>query len=217
MSRSFPAMRSGPTTFLAQPDRRAGDRPCRRGHRAAAGAAATRRDRPAHGPCARQRRTPNAWTRLVLRDVESPWASPGAPDARPRARLTCWQSPELVQRSRGAVDLRRWNDRSHTCFSSDPLVGAAFRSDGLASTGKRRSSTQQASQLDDRRGGVRGSARSAWKRRVRAAEVVAQGAESAVRRLRWRCTRSAASSGGLLRGRSGAARRGRATEKLPTS
>jgi len=34
---------------------------------------------------------PNAWARLVLRDVESSRAKPSAPDARPRARLTCRQ------------------------------------------------------------------------------------------------------------------------------
>jgi hypothetical protein len=53
-----------------------------------------------------QRRAPNAWARLVLRDVESSWASPGAPDARPRPRLTCRQAPELAQRSRSGLSMR---------------------------------------------------------------------------------------------------------------
>ena len=63
---------------------------------------APRRDRTAQGPCACQRCASNEWAPLVVRDVEPPWASPGAPDARPRARLTCRQASELIQRSRVA-------------------------------------------------------------------------------------------------------------------
>ena len=55
------------------------------------------------------------WRRLrVLRDVESSGASPGAPDARPRARLTCRQAPQLVQRSRSGLSIRGAVTITHT-------------------------------------------------------------------------------------------------------
>ena len=57
------------------------------------------------GVLSTRRRSRIPWARLVLRDVQSSWASPGAPDARPRARLTCWQN--LSGANEGALVFRR--------------------------------------------------------------------------------------------------------------